>query len=164
MPPAPDPMKTDPQLYEYWRNHIKAGFDRNDAMFTGILNAFMRPYKTTVWMYGILFAVGVLAFVAAAALSFLKETPVYGLIFGGLSATAFIGYFIGRPLRSLEENLEFITWLGIIYNTYWTRLTYAMNQETVQQDLRAAAEDAVAELARLIEAHGVIIGKRPGAG
>jgi hypothetical protein len=160
----PDLVKNDPKLYEYWRDHIKAGFDHNDQMFRGILDAFMKPYQTTVWMYSILFAVGVLSFVAAAVLSVVQKTPMYALIFGGLSVVAFIGYFISRPLRSLEENLEFITWLGMIYNTYWTRLAYAASQETVQQDLHTATEDAITELVALIDKHAIMSGQRPGAG
>ena len=153
----------DEELYKFWSDHVKSGLARNDEMFRRILNAFMKPYYATVWMYGILFAVGVLAFITAAGLSIYYREPMYAMIFGGLSVVAFLGYFIGRPLRSLEENLEFITWLGIIYNTYWSRVVYALDRNTVQKDLRDAVEDAAAQIERLIDKHGGMSSKRPGA-
>ena len=163
LPPVVDERlaKADPQLYGYWREHIHAGFERNNEMFNRILDGFMKPYYTTVWMYRTLFVVGVLAFVVAAALSAWTQDVFFALIFGGLSVISFLSYFISRPLQALEQNLKFITWLGVIYNTYWTRLVYAMDQNTVQQDLKAATDDTIAELNRLIDKHDALSGKRP---
>ncbi len=121
----------------------------------------MKPYYTTVWMYRILFTVGVLSFVVAAVLSASTRNAVFGLIFGGLSVATFLSYFIGRPLQALEQNLKLITWLGIIYNTYWTRLVYAMEQSTVQQDLKAMTEEAIGQLKELIEKHDELSKQRP---
>ncbi|MEZ4635268.1 MAG: hypothetical protein R2856_09915 [Caldilineaceae bacterium] len=121
LPHQPKLAEIDPTLYEYWREHINQGFQRNNRMFDTILDAFMRPYNTTIWMYRILFGLGIAAFLVAAGLGAWLREPMFSLIFGGLSIVSFLTYFIGRPLQSLEENLKFITWLGIIYNTYWTR-------------------------------------------
>lgn len=153
----------DPQLYNYWREHVHQGFARNDEMFKRVLNGFMRPYYITVWMYGILFGVGVGSFVAAAGLSIWFNQPLYALIFGGLSVVSFLSFFISHPLRALEQNLSFITWLGIIYNTYWTRLVYVLDQRTVQQELQAATQDTIEDLDRLLDKHAVMSGQRPGA-
>ena len=153
----------DPQLYEYWREHIRHGFDQNTEMFDRILDAFMEPYYTTIWMYRVLFGVGVLSFLAAVVLSIWMQQPLYGLVFGGLSAAAFISYFFNRPLQALEENLHFITWLGVIYNSYWTRLAYMFDAKTVQTDLRAATADAINDLDRLLDKHALLSGKRPKA-
>ncbi len=153
----------DPVLYAYWQEHVKQGFEQNSEMFRRVLDGFMNPYYTTIWMYRILFSVGLLAFVAGVALSVWSREPLYALIFGGLSAAAFISYFFNRPLQALEENLQFITWLGIIYNTYWTRLAYMFDQKTVQQDLHAATSDAVEQLDRLLNKHAELSGKRPKA-
>ena len=49
---------------------------------------------------------------------------VAAIAFGGLSVGSFLLFFIRQPLQALEENLEFITWLGVAFNTYWTRLMY----------------------------------------
>jgi ABC-type multidrug transport system fused ATPase/permease subunit len=152
----------DPELYAAWREHIRDGFRRNNEMFDRVLDAFMKPYYTTVWMYRILFGVGILSFLVAAGLSIWTREWSFGLVFGGLSVAAFVSFFIRNPLRSLEENLEFITWLGIVYNTYWTRLAYMLNEDTVQQDLAKATRDATREITRIIDKHAQMSGKRPG--
>jgi hypothetical protein len=158
----PKLAEIDPKLYGYWLEHINQGFQRNNRMFDTILDAFMRPYNTTIWMYRILFGLGIAAFLVAAALSAWLRDPMFGLVFGGLSIISFLTYFIGRPLQSLEENLKFITWLGIIYNSYWTRLVYMMDSETVNQDLEDATQDAINEIERLLDKHHDFSGKRPG--
>jgi len=153
----------DPVLYGYWQENVREGFVRNNEMFRRVLNGFMEPYHITIWMYRVLFSVGILAFLSAIGFSLYFGQPMYALIFGGLSTAAFISYFINRPLQSLEENLHFITWLGIIYNTYWTRLAYMFDQRTVQQDLHNATSDAIQDLDRLLDKHAELSGRRPKA-
>src|SRR5690554_6923049 len=114
--------EVDPELYAAWRHHIEQGFANNQTMFAQILGGFMNPYWTTVWMYRILFGLGVASFVAAVAVGLITRSEGFALIFGELSAVTMLAYFFNRPLQALEENLQFITWLGLIYNTYWTRL------------------------------------------
>jgi len=164
LPLPKPPPGADQELYGYWRNHIKSGYEHNDEMFRRILKAFLGPYHLTVWMNGIVFAVGILSFVSAIGLSIWFNEALFALGFGGLSVVAFLGYFISRPLRSLEENLEFITWLGMIYNTYWTRLFFANDPETVQGDVHTATKDAIAELERLIDKHTELSRQRPEPG
>ncbi|MGD8475070.1 MAG: hypothetical protein PVH59_13190 [Anaerolineae bacterium] len=157
---ASGPGPKDPELRQRWRESIKSGYEHNEEMFRRILKAFMSPYYTTVWMNGIIFAVGILSFVAAVALSLWRNEALYALAFGGLGVAAFLGFFVSRPLQSLEENLEFITWLGVIYNTYWTRLIAAGDPKTTQQDLQAATDDAVAALEKLVDKHAEVSAKR----
>ena len=152
----------DPELYKVWREHIISGFKHNEEMFKRVLEAFMRPYQTTVWMYRILFGVGVGSFIFAAAMSAVTKESSFGLIFGGLGAIAFLSYFISRPLQALEQNLQFITWLGVVYNTYWTRLANMREQATVQKDLLEATRDATNEIEKIIAKHAEVSGKRPG--
>jgi len=104
-----------------------------------------------VRMYRMLFGVGLASFVVAVALSIWTREAIFALVFGGLTAASFITYFLTRPLRSLEENLNFITWLGVIYNSYWARLVYATNLETIQEDLKQITEDFVTQIERLID-------------
>jgi hypothetical protein len=168
LPGAGEPSRplseVDPELYEYWRAHIREGFERNSEMFRRVLDGFMRPYHSTIWMYRILFAVGIVSFVAATALSIWTRSAAFSWAFTGLSAVAFVGYFLSRPLRSLEENLEFITWLGLVYNTYWTRLAYMRDERTVQEDLADATREATDQIERLIEKHAALASRRPGPG
>jgi hypothetical protein len=151
----------DPDLYKSWREHIIAGFKHNEEMFQDVLQAFMRPYYITVWMYRILFGAGILSFLVAAGMSAWTQDSRFALIFGGLGIAAFLSYFISRPLQALEENLQFITWLGIVYNTYWTRLACMTEQSTIQKDLQEAMRDAAGEIEKIINKHGEVSGKRP---
>jgi hypothetical protein len=157
-PPAG--LRDDAELLAFWREHIKAGYKHNDEMFRRILKAFLGPYHATVWMYGIVFAIGILSFLSAIVLSVWLKQAVYALAFCGLTATAFLGYFVGRPLQSLEENLEFITWLGIIYNTYWTQVAAVSKPDTTQQDLQTITNDTIAALEYLIDKHAEMSGRR----
>ncbi len=157
IPPSPVAGKSlaeaDPELYEAWRDHMRRGFENNQTMFEEVLTGFMNPYWTTVWMYRILFGVGVAAFVIAALVAAFTQGPVLTGIFGGISVAAFLGYFLNRPLQALEENLQFITWLGVIYNSYWTRLAYTTDLATVQQELDAATNDTIAKIKELMDRH-----------
>ena len=159
--------EVDLALYEAWRAHIEQGFKNNQSMFDRILNGFMSPYWTTVWMYRALFVVGILAFVAAIVLAYVTQdnptTAIGGAaVFGGVGVLAFLAFFISRPLQALEENLQLITWLGIIYNTYWTRLAYISKLDTVQDEIDAATTKTIDQIKELMDKHGEISGKRGG--
>jgi hypothetical protein len=164
--PQPEPDEElaamDPELYKAWQKHIIAGFEHNEEMFRRVLDAFMRPYQTTVWMYRILFGIGIISFLFATGMSAWTKEAKFGLIFGGLGVIAFLSYFISRPLQALEQNLQFITWLGVVYNSYWARLASMKDQATVQKDLLEATRDATSEIEKMIAKHAEVSGKRPG--
>jgi hypothetical protein len=155
-------LAADPELYAAWRAHVRAGFEQNSTMFRRILDAFMEPYQTTIWMYRILFGLGVVAFVAAIGVSIWLREPMFALVFGGLSVGAFLSYFISRPIRALEENLQFITWLGVIYNSYWTSLATIQNPDSVQEELRTTTAETVAAIEKLVDKQSRLQRKRPG--
>ncbi|HRA65809.1 MAG TPA: N-acetylmuramidase domain-containing protein [Caldilinea sp.] len=164
-PTSPTPgvplAKADPQLYAAWRTHIENGFKNNEIMFGRVLEAFMNPYWTTVWMYRILFGVGVAAFVVAALIALLQNNVVTTLVFGGLSVAAFLGYFVSRPLQALEENLQFITWLGIIYNSYWTTLVQSQDPDAYIDEVKQATDDTIGRIKDLMYKHTERSGARP---
>ena len=152
-PGVPEIFNGDPELLAAWRKHVIAVFDNNETVFHQLLDGFLRPYWTTVWMYRILFALGVLSFVLAAGLAISSGRVMSVFTFGGLSAIAILGYFFNRPLQALEQNLQFLTWLGIIYNSYWTRLTWLNNEKTVQQDIDAVTDEATTRIQALVAEH-----------
>jgi hypothetical protein len=151
----------DPQLYEAWRDHLISGFANNDRMFGQVLDAFMKPYLLTVRMHWAIFAMGMAAIVVAIVLAVHTQSAMLTGIFGGIGLIAFASYFVNRPLQSLEENLEFITWLGMIYNTYWVQLFQANNPATIQNDLKSAMEDSSLRVKELIDKHDALRSKRP---
>ena len=156
-------LAADPELYAAWREHVRAGFEQNSTMFRRILDAFMEPYYTTIWMYRILFGLGVVAFVAAIVVSIWLREPLFALVFGGLSIGAFLSYFVSRPIQALEENLQLITWLGVIYNSYWTSLASIQDPDSVQEELRTTTADTIAAIENLVDKQGRLQRKRPGS-
>jgi hypothetical protein len=159
-PPGVGESALSPELMQAWTRYMINGFRQNERMFNDTLAAFMKPYRLTVWLYAVLFAVGVGLFVVAAIIGLRNGAPVVAIAFAGLSVAAFLAFFVREPLHALEENLEFITWLGVAFNTYWTRLLYMTDPQTVQADLKAADDDFRASVERLIKQHARLRGKR----
>jgi hypothetical protein len=145
-----------------WGEQTIAGYQQLQTMFDQVLKAFIGPYWLTVHMYYILFLVGVLGFIAAAVLGALYGIE-FALLFGGLSVAAFLTYFVSGPLQALEQNLMLITWLGLLYNTYWTRLLYANSPDPaqIQRDLEAISQATLNEVRLLIDKHDQLSSKRP---
>ena len=160
-PPLPPASEIDPDIYAAWKTHMIEGYQHNSEMFHSLLDAFMRPYWATVWMYRLMFWVGLVGFAVAAVLSFWKGWE-FGAIFGGLTVASYLAFFVSRPLQALEQNKQFITWLGIIYNTYWNRVMFANQQETVQADLEKITQTTIDQINQLVEKHSEVAGKRVG--
>jgi hypothetical protein len=123
------PLQTDPtvgavppELKAAWTAYMVNGFKQNEEMFQRTLDALMKPYRLTVRLYLALFTVGIGLFVVAAVIGLNEGNSVVAIAFAGLSVAGFLGFFVRQPLHALEENLEFVTWLGVAFNTYWTRL------------------------------------------
>lgn len=146
-----------------WADHMEDGLQNNTLMFGHLLKAFMRPYYMTIVMYGLLFLLGIGLFIAAVYTGS-EEATVATWFFGGLGVVTFLTFFISRPLAALEENLIIITRLGVIYNSYWTRLLYMQDNETIQADLEDATNDAIAELDKLTDKSTQLAENRPGLG
>lgn len=159
LPQMPDPTG---HLKTAWTQYMIKGLKQNEQMFQTTLKAFMKPYHLTVWLYATLFVVGIGLFVVAAIIGLRDGNSVVAIAFAGLSVAAFLAFFVQQPLHALEENLEFITWLGVAFNTYWTRLMYMTDPKTAQTELKAAEDDFRASVERLIAKHAELRGKRPG--
>lgn len=152
------------ELRRAWTQHMINGFKQNQQMFESTLAAFMKPYRLTVIFYSAMFLVGIGLFVTAAIIGLNKGDRVVALGFAGLSVGALLTFFIQQPLRALEENLECVTWLGVAFNTYWSRLMYATEADRIQSDLKAAEDDFRASVAKLISTHNELRNKRPEVG
>ena len=161
VPPEADKQK-HPELYAAWVQHIKAGYINSDSLFSQILQAFMRSHYSTVVMYWVLFVMGVGFFITGTVLAVQKGESVTGLVFGGLSVVSFLTYFITRPSQTVEENLLYITWLGMLYNSYWTHLNWSFDGRTAQSELDKATESAITQIKELIASHAETVKRRPG--
>ena len=152
-----------PGLYTAYIEHIQEGYRNNARVFDEVRRAFMRSHNFTVAMYWILFVVGVGTVIAGVVLA-LQGNALAGAVFLGVGAAAFITYFISRSTLSIEENLLYITWLGVIYNSYWTHLAWATQRDTAQAELDKATVDAIAQLERLVDRHVKSVKGRPNIG
>jgi fatty acid desaturase len=141
------------KMVEDWVLQIARGYENHQQVFQRILDTFLNNHRATVIMYWILFLVGIGLFVTAAVLGVVLEDFVPAAIFGGLGVVSFLSFFVGRSLQSVEENLEYITWLGIIYNTYWTRQAWTLKQEGAQDIIKDATNEALAQLEHMIDKH-----------
>jgi hypothetical protein len=150
------------QLHQAWVEYMMRGYKNNEKMFKRTLDAFMKPYNITIYMYVVMFIVGILFFALAAILGLRGDQPLLAIGFGGLSVVSFVTFFIRQPVQALEENLEFICWLGVAFNTYWTRLMYISDIKTVQVDIKEATDDYSIMVERLISKHAQLRAKRTG--
>jgi hypothetical protein len=161
-PQGPRTGPLPPALEKAWTDYMVNGFRQNEQMFEATLQAFLKPYQLTIWLYASLFAVGIGLFLAAALIGLRDGSSVVAVVFAGLGAAAFLAFFIRQPLQALEENLQCITWLGVAFNTYWTRLMYLGDADAIQAGLKAADDDFRASVEKLIALHAELRGKRPG--
>jgi hypothetical protein len=155
--------KVPEELHQAWADYMTNGFKNNEKMFQSTLNAFMKPYNITILMYVVIFIVGILFFVIAVVFGFRGDPPILAVGFGGLSIISFITFFIRQPVQALEENLECISWLGVAFNTYWTSLMYITDKDKVQDELKAATDDFVNHVEKLIDKHAKLRSDRAGS-
>jgi hypothetical protein len=141
------------EMLEDWVRQLERGYKNHEQVFQRILDTFLSNHRTTVIMYWILFLVGIGLFVTAAVLAVVLDDFIPSAIFGGLGVLSFLSFFIGRSLQSVEENLEYITWLGIIYNTYWTHQAWTQNPDGAHEILEKATKQALEQLDYMVDKH-----------
>lgn len=151
-----------PELYEAYVEHVREGYINNARIFESVRLAFLRSHYSTVAMYWLLFVIGAATVITGIALAAMGSSALTAGLFLGVGAIAFIGYFIGRSTLSVEENLVYITWLGVIYNSYWTHLAWSTDPDKAQAELDKATKDAITQLERLINRHARSVKFRPG--
>jgi hypothetical protein len=149
-----------PDLYKAYVEHIQTGYKQNGRIFDDVRRAFMRSHNSTLAMYWLLFAIGAGTVVTAIVLA-LQGSALVSTLFLGVGVVAFVGYFVGRSVISVEENLLYITWLGVIYNSYWTHLAWATDPKTAQGELKQATADAISQIKQMIDRHSTTVKGRP---
>lgn len=155
-------LKRDhPELYAAYVKHFENGYESNERIFRSILDAMLFSHRSTVIMYWALFVLGIGLFGVGAWLS-VDGNGTAGAVFGGLSVVSFLTYFVSRPTQALEENLMYITWLGILYNSYWTHLAWTFNRKSSLDELQRATTVVTGQLALLVDRHAKSVSARPG--
>lgn len=126
----------------------------NARSFHTIARYVRRSFQTTYLMNVALFLIGIAAFVAAILKGYQADNPseaVPALIYGGLSVTSFVVAFVLGPIRSIEKDSVYVTWLLTVFNTYLYRVVYLKNPETVDQDLVSAERGLIEGLRELVD-------------
>jgi hypothetical protein len=77
----------------------------------------------------------------------------------GLTVGIFVAFFVQRPSAALERNAIFMPWVSIVLTTFWTRLLYLDDPETLDAKLGRAAREASDELSAIAMRYAVIDGK-----
>jgi hypothetical protein len=144
------PLSADPEAQAMWRKHLADGFAENAVMFHSLVQDFTRAYGSIQWMVRILVGVGVASFLLAAGLALFSDRTTAVVSFAALSAVALISFYFSRPQRILEQNLQFLTWLGVIFNTYWAQLLHLDVQPDPQKALQEATDEAIRRIKELM--------------
>ena len=128
-------------------------------------NKAVRQSRTLLTvMYVGMFLVGMLAAVASVVKGITADSGAEAAgaaVIAGLSAASFFSFFLARPLESLERNSIYSQWLAAAVNSYWTRLAYLDDPDTIGADLEDATPRSGARLKGLASQHAAAIAKAP---
>ena len=121
-----------------------------------------RSYRVVFVGYVAMMVFGVGAIVAAfvkgiTASSLGDAVAAIGL--AGLTVGIFVAFFVQRPSAALERNAIFMPWVSIVLTTFWTRMLYLDDPETLDAKLGHAAKEASDELSAIALRYAVIDGK-----
>jgi hypothetical protein len=101
-----------------------------------------------------MFGVGLAAFGLAIWQGITAETGTdvgAAGVFGGLSATAFIGTFLSKPVQQMSKAGPQAAWMLAIVNTDWTKVAYQYDLDSVLDDLDSAQEKFSNDMIKYLE-------------
>ena len=153
-----DPLETTQELHA-----LAAAVLREDVETLARTTDYLRrSYRVVFVGYVAMMIFGVGAIVAAfvkglTAASIGEAVASVGL--AGLTVGIFIAFFVQRPSAALERNAIFMPWVSIVLTTFWTRLLYLDDPETLDAKLGHAAKEGSDELSAIAMRYAVIDGK-----
>jgi hypothetical protein len=153
-----DPLHTTQELRE-----LAAAILEDDVQTLARTTAYLRrSYRVVFVGYVAMMLFGVAAVVAAfvkgmTATSVGQAAAAIGL--AGLTVGVFVAFFVQRPSAALERNAIFMPWVSIVLTTFWTRMLYLDDPETLDAKLGHAAREASDELSAIALRYAAIDGK-----
>jgi len=153
-----DPLRTTQELRE-----LAAAILEDDVQTLARTTAYLRrSYRIVFVGYVAMMVFGVLAVIAAfvkglEASSVGEAAAAVGL--AGLTVGVFVAFFVQRPSAALERNAIFMPWVSIVLTTFWTRMLYLDDPETLDAKLGHAAREASDELSAIALRYAAIDGK-----
>jgi hypothetical protein len=159
----PRPRHGDPQQTTAELRELAASILQDDVQTLARTTAYLRrSYRVVFIGYIAMMVFGVAAIAAAfvkglTAGTMAQAAAAIGL--AGLTVGIFIAFFVQRPSAALERNAIFMPWVSIVLTTFWTRLLYLDDPETLDVKLGHAAKEASDELSAIALRYAVIDGK-----
>jgi hypothetical protein len=159
----PRPRHGDPQDTTLELRALAAAVLAEDVQTLARTTKYLRrSYRVVFLGYVAMMVFGVAAIVAAfvkamAANNIGAAAAAIGL--AGLTVGIFIAFFVQRPSAALERNAIFMPWVSIVLTTFWTRMLYLDDPETLDAKLGHAAKEASDELSAIALRYAVIDGK-----
>lgn len=106
----------DSKLHDALQLSIQNGLQKNDMLLNTVRCEAMNLYRKILWVYRVLFLLGVSAFAASILLAYLfRDSPTMlvssVVLMGGIAFVAFLIFFATRPLSTLRRYHEYNSWL-----------------------------------------------------
>src|SRR5690349_23836290 len=143
-----DSLETTAQLRE-----LAAAVLSEDVHALARTTAYLRrSYRVVFVGYLAMLLFGLAAVVAAFVKGLTAATvgqAVAAVGLSGLTVGVFAAFFVQRPSAALERNAIFMPWVSIVLTTFWTRLLYLDDPETLDAKLGKAAKEASDELSAI---------------
>ena len=143
-----DPLDTTQEL-----RALAAAVLREDVETLARTTDYLRrSYRVVFIGYVAMMIFGVGAIVAAFIKGLTAATigeAVASVGLAGLTVGIFVAFFVQRPSAALERNAIFMPWVSIVLTTFWTRLLYLDDPETLDAKLGHAAKEASDELSAI---------------
>jgi hypothetical protein len=153
-----DPIRTTAELRE-----LAAAVLEDDVQTLARTTAYLRrSYRAVFAAYLAMLVFGLVAVIAAFVKGMQATTvgeAVAAVGLSGLTVGVFAAFFIQRPSAALERNAIFMPWVSIVLTTFWTRLLYLDDPETLDLKLGKAAKEASDELSAIALRYAVIDGR-----
>lgn len=157
-PPAPREDGADPAAVEMNKainDFSKKALQDNAKNLARSVSFIDSAFSWLRTAYGVMLGVGLLALLATIIKGLTADSGADAgatAVLGGVSVGVLVSSLILKPTDSMERNAIFVPWMLMVLNTYWTRLVYMNDPETIDRQLQDAAKDAAKQFKVMSEA------------
>jgi hypothetical protein len=160
LPTPPDPLEdgADPAAVEMNKainEFSKKALEDNAKNLAESVSFVDRAFSWLRTAYGVMLGVGLLALLATIVKGLTADSGAEAgatAVLGGVSVGVLVSSLVLKPTDSMERNAVFAPWMLMVLNTYWTRLVYMNDPQTIDSQLQDAASDAADQFKVMSEA------------
>jgi len=143
-----DPIRTTEEL-----RALAAAVLEDDVQTLARTTAYLRrSYRVVFLGYVAMLLFGMAAVVSAFVRGLTAASTTQAIVaaaLAGMTVGIFVAFFVQRPSAALERNAIYMPWVSVVLTTFWTRLLYMDDAETLDQKLGRAAKEASDELSTI---------------